>query len=333
MAEVPVTDEHRLAQCLSSLVAVVMAVITEDGRLQQANRGLRRILNVADDMLPETMDVRRFFIQPSFQQLLSMQAEAGNPVYEGILNIGDINAQCHSLIGQVHRSGSQLLVIGEYDVADMERLNAQVIELNEKLAFAQRNLARANRKLQASEAQLINMSLTDPLTGLANRRRLMEFLQNELERNRRYQEPFSVIMADIDFFKKVNDSFGHDMGDKVLTGFASLMKDSIRSVDLVARLGGEEFIIVMQNTSLEEATAKAEKLRAKTEQLDFDGMPHGITASFGVADFLGSSDVSTLLKHVDEAVYASKHGGRNRVSIYTAETSQHGATEGKPELA
>ncbi len=318
-------DDNLLAQCLNSLVAVVVAFVGEDGRLLQANRGCRRILDIADENRPLGEDIRGFFIHPTFAQLLDMPAEGGRPIYEGILNVGDINTHCRSLIGAVHRRGHRLLVVGEYDVVEMERLNAQVMDLNEQLASAQRDLSRGNRKLQESEARLITLSLTDPLTGLANRRRLMEFLQNEMERNKRYAEPFSIIMTDIDSFKKVNDGFGHDVGDEVLLAFSTLLKDHVRSVDLVARLGGEEFIIVMPNTSLEEAMAKAERLRAATELLYFDSMQRGVTASFGVADSPGTADVNSLLKHVDEAVYASKHGGRNRVTAYAATMGETGS--------
>lgn len=305
-------------RCLNPLKAVVVALVAEDGQLLLANQGCRRVLNITDDALPLSQDVRSFFVQPSFAHLLSIQPEIGQPIYQGIINIGDINSQCRSLIGAVHRAGGQLLIVGEFDVVEMERLNAQVIELNEQLASTQRDLSRSNRKLHESEAKLITMSLTDPLTGLANRRRLMEFLQSEIDRNQRYQEPFSIIMTDIDFFKKVNDGFGHDVGDEVLLGFSKLMKKNMRSIDLVARLGGEEFIIVMPNTSLEEAMIKAERLRADTELLYFDSMQRGITASFGVAEFQGAEVANGLLKRVDDAVYASKHSGRNCVTANTA---------------
>lgn len=320
MIEILSKDDNCFMQCLNPLVAVVFALVSEDGQLLQANQGCRRLLNITDNDLPLTKDVRNFLIQPSFAQLLSLQTEAGRPIYAGIINVGNTETFCRSLIGAVYLKGNQLLIVGEYDVAEMEMLNAQVIELNEQLASMQRDLSRSNRKLQESEAQLITMSLTDPLTGLANRRRLMEFLQNEMKRNNRYQEPFSIIMTDIDFFKKVNDGYGHDVGDEVLLAFSKLMQDGMRSIDLVARLGGEEFIIVMPQTTLKDAIQKAERLRAETEQMYFDSMQRGVTASFGVAEFQNSSDVNILLKQVDEAVYASKHGGRNRVTAYKATT-------------
>lgn len=303
--------------CLDPLNAVVVARISEYGQLLQANHGCRRIMGIADDsqFLPE--DVRNFFIQPSFPQLLAVHPEPGHPVYQGIITMGNINTRCRSLTGAVYRTGQELLLLCEYDVAEMEILNTRVLGLNEQLAETQRNLARTNRRLQESESKLKAMSLADPLTGLANRRHLMEFLQSELDRSRRYGEPFSVIMADIDYFKQVNDGFGHDVGDEVLLAFANLMKSSMRTVDLVARLGGEEFIIAMPMVKLDGAVEIAERLRSKTQELRFTGMGKSITASFGVAQLQSGDSIEGLLKHADEAVYASKHNGRNNVTAHS----------------
>lgn len=307
-------NDHCLMNCLEPLVAVVFASVSTEGILLQANQGCRHILNITSDALPN--DIRHAFIQPTFAQLLAMPAEADRPVYEGILTVGDINTPCRSLVGSVHRNNGQLVIIGEYDIAEMERLNSQVIALNEELAAIQRELARSNRQLHENEKKLIEMSMTDTLTGMANRRHLMEHLQSEVYRYQRYQKPFSVIMADIDFFKHVNDEFGHEVGDEVLKIFSNLMKNSVRNVDLVARLGGEEFIIVLPNTMLSDALSKANQLRYDIEHLHFDCLKGRITASFGVAEFQENDDLSRLLKHADEATYHAKHLGRNCVICY-----------------
>ena len=158
------------------------------------------------------------------------------------------------------------------------------------------------------------LSLSDPLTGVANRRHLENFIQGAIERNKRYEEVFSVIMTDIDYFKQINDGYGHDVGDEVLRVFSRLLKDKMRIVDLVARFGGEEFFIVMPKAGLEQAMAKAEKLRMAVEQLNVEGMEKGVTSSFGVAEYVPGESAESLFKRVDEAVFASKHAGRNCVS-------------------
>jgi len=316
LAEIVERDLEVLAQHLEPLTAVVLALVAENGQLLHANQGCRRILSQIGYSPNPGGDISGFFVHPNLAELLAIQGDPMHPIYEGIINVGDVRAHCRSMIGVVYRQKDRLLVIGEYDVAEMEMFNAQVIQLNEQLASAQRDLSRANRKLQENEARLMALSLTDSLTGLANRRSLMEFLRTEINRYQRYQEPFSIIMTDIDFFKRVNDDFGHDVGDEVLMTFAALMKNNMRNVDLVARLGGEEFIIVMPQTALNEAKEKAERLRVETEQLHFDSMQRGVTASFGVTEFGSSDDAEAVLKRVDEAIYVSKHEGRNRTTAY-----------------
>lgn len=319
-AETGVANVSSLVSFLDPLYAVAFAILTEDGELVHANQGFLRILDTAR-MRGETGDVRSLFVHPTFAQLLSFASEVAGPVYRGIINVGNSSIFCRSLKGTVHRGGGQVLLVAEYDVVEMEALNAQVIELNEELAAAQREIARSNRKLRVSEARLRELSLTDPLTGLGNRRRLMDYLGDAIERYKRNQEPFSIVMADIDFFKKVNDTYGHDVGDDVLVAFARLLSSCIRSIDLVARLGGEEFVIVMVATPMYQAMQKAEQLRVATEQLSFANMQCGITGSFGVAEYLLGDGVDGLLKKVDECVYRAKHGGRNRVSAYVASRS------------
>lgn len=303
-----------LPGCLAPLAAVAVAQIAEDGRLLGANLGFKRLTQHTQLGAGPQPDVRSVFVNPSFNDLLAVHAEDGQPVYEGILNLADQHSICRSLVGTVHHFNGQLMLVAEYDVADMERLNAQVIELNLELAEVQRSLARANRTLQASEERLTQLSSTDPLTGLANRRHLMDFLQKAWLRSQRFDSTFSVIMADIDFFKAINDQHGHDQGDLVLKAVSAQMQAMVRKVDLVARFGGEEFVIVLQEAPLPAAVELAESLRQAVTELAFEAMPQGITCSYGVAQLGPDQTIEQLLKHADQALYQSKHGGRNRVT-------------------
>lgn len=303
-----------LQGCMAPLAAVVVAQVAEDGHLLEANLGFRRLTQRAHLEGESQPDVRSFFVSPCFNDLLAAHAKDGQPVYEGILTVADQHGICRSLIGAVHHFNGQLMLVAVYDVADMERLNAQVIELNLELAEVQRSLARANRTLQASEERLTQLSITDPLTGLANRRHLMDFLQQAWLRSQRFGSTFSVIMADIDFFKTINDQYGHDQGDRVLKAVSTQMQAMVRKVDLAARFGGEEFVIVLQEAPLHAAVEMAQRLRQSVTELAFDTMPHGVTCSYGVAQLVAGQTIEQLLKHADQALYQSKHTGRNRVT-------------------
>ncbi|MFA7382630.1 MAG: diguanylate cyclase [Desulfurivibrionaceae bacterium] len=158
-----------------------------------------------------------------------------------------------------------------------------------------------------------NQAGTDHLTGIMNRRRFTEFLDREMARRQRHAEPLSLIMFDIDHFKRVNDVYGHEIGDLVLREMAQLVGSAARRTDILARWGGEEFVILLPGTTGEAATGFAEKLRATIESHDFPQIGRA-TASFGVASLEEKeTDGTTLIKHADQAMYTAKQDGRNRV--------------------
>ncbi len=167
-------------------------------------------------------------------------------------------------------------------------------------------------------AELERLASTDPLTGLLNRRVFMERLEEQLLRYERDGSPVSVALLDVDHFKKVNDTYGHDFGDRVLVGLAGLLRDGVRKdIDVVARFGGEEFVVLLPDTDGPGARETADRLRAEFADLAFDS-PLGtrrFSASFGVADLTQGEDVTLLLKRADEALYRSKADGRNRVTL------------------
>jgi len=304
--------------CMAPLQAIVVAEITRDGKLLSANQGFERLLWRSGEADPNAADPSAVFLNPSFEQLLSVVCAPDQPLHQGILTVVDQLGSSHSLIGAVHQHGPHLLLVAEHDIAEMQRLNAQVIALNQDLSDAHRKLARVNRELQKSQQLLLQLSQTDPLTGLANRRELMERLEQALARARRYCGVFSVIMADIDFFKKVNDNYGHDVGDQVIKAVATMMAGAVRNTDLVARFGGEEIVVLVQEAALQVAAELAERLRLMASELHFDAIASGIRCSFGVAQYDAQVSVEQLLKQADLALYSSKHAGRDRVTCHGA---------------
>jgi diguanylate cyclase (GGDEF)-like protein len=168
------------------------------------------------------------------------------------------------------------------------------------------------------ERELEGLASTDALTGLHNRRAFLALANNEWERFQRYGRPLSMLMVDADHFKSINDNFGHDVGDKVLAQLASHCSDARRGSDIVARLGGEEFAILLPETDLASAALVAEKLRSSigAQTVEVDGTNIAITVSIGVAVAKRSiSDLDDLIKRADMALYAAKRGGRNRVAL------------------
>lgn len=184
-----------------------------------------------------------------------------------------------------------------------------------------RRVAELEQGLRAAQQEAVRLSITDALTNVCNRRHLMDELPREVERARRYTRPLSVVLCDIDHFKKINDTWGHAAGDEVLRAFSALLAGSMRrEIDWVARYGGEEFVIVLPETELSGAVTVAEKLRASTAELEVRVGEDVIrlTSSFGVSSLQTHWPEAplpeALIEQADLCLYQSKERGRNRVT-------------------
>lgn len=165
----------------------------------------------------------------------------------------------------------------------------------------------------AEEDRLRQLSDTDPLTGLANRRKLLKRLDEEISLSNRHAIPLSLMMLDLDHFKHINDTWGHLQGDDVLASLARHARDLLREEDLMARLGGEEFALVLPLTPRGHAERLAERLRRHIADHDFGIGPGNVTASIGIAEHRVGDARDVLLERADENLYAAKRGGRNQV--------------------
>ncbi len=171
--------------------------------------------------------------------------------------------------------------------------------------------------------QVRQMAITDPLTGLFNRRHFFEAARVEFERSRRYQHKLALIMMDVDFFKQVNDRHGHMVGDSVLLALAQLFHENLREVDLVARYGGEEFVILLPETDTTRAVQVAERIRQALLKpiLRQRNLEVTISISFGVADANGCADLETLIHHADEALYSTKATQRGFITAWAGDVA------------
>ena len=159
-------------------------------------------------------------------------------------------------------------------------------------------------------------SKRDPLTDLANRRELLDKMKEEQRRQLRQQKTFTLVLGDIDDFKKMNDTYGHDAGDHILKTVAQLLKDQVRGIDCPCRWGGEEFLIMLIETSIENGKNVAERIRDKIEKnhFSFHGTPIPVTMTFGLSQFQGVNDtLDSCIKRADKAMYEGKRRGKNRV--------------------
>lgn len=210
-----------------------------------------------------------------------------------------------------------MFVVLYFFVQEQERSNAQAKHTREEAITAKTELELAYCRLQENEAKIRELMLTDPLTGLPNRRFLDQRLQEEVKRVRRYGNSVCIIMTDLDHFKLVNDKYGHAVGDATLQMFSHILQDSIRSVDFVARYGGEEFVVLLPETLVDGAVQLAERIREQTAARNIPTADKKLSASFGVTRVRGDESIYDALGRADQALYKAKEKGRNTVTFMT----------------
>ena len=164
------------------------------------------------------------------------------------------------------------------------------------------------------QRQAEKMAETDPLTNIYNRRKFSRLLDQEIQRVERYDRFLSVVLLDIDHFKKVNDTYGHDTGDNVLRRITELIKENIRMTDILARYGGEEFVIILPETDVKGASRQIERMRKIIEKTSFDGAGN-LTISAGITSYMGGDSCKSMITRADKALYLAKEEGRNRVRV------------------
>ncbi|MGK7345093.1 MAG: diguanylate cyclase [Candidatus Nitrospinota bacterium M3_3B_026] len=222
----------------------------------------------------------------------------------------DGHALCAPLIAGGQRLGA--LNLNGSDKGFFDNIDFNTVELVTQMISAALNNARAMSKLR-------RMAITDGLTRLYNHRHFHEILGLEFERASRYGQPLSLVMMDIDFFKRINDTHGHPVGDTILADLAERLKKHVRKIDTLARYGGEEFAILLPQTGVDKARVLAERIRRDTERRPFrtekEGL--GVTVSLGVCGMEtdGAGSPAELVNKADEALYRAKREGRNRVIV------------------
>jgi diguanylate cyclase (GGDEF)-like protein len=200
-------------------------------------------------------------------------------------------------------------IIKEEQHRYLEHLN---LHLTEEVQARTKELEEANKFLEVEKRLFKELYVTDQLTGLSNRYKLRDLFEFEKKQILRYNADMSVMLIDIDHFKLVNDNYGHNMGDAVLKKIATLLKESVRESDIVARWGGDEFIIITPKTTLSQSLSLAEALRQRIKKHLFEDVGY-LTASFGVTAYKNMDTLEKIIQRADQALYNAKESGRDNV--------------------
>jgi diguanylate cyclase (GGDEF)-like protein len=295
-----VRRNEELEQLHAALDQVDYGVILLDHafRARYINRAFRSMANIPDAMTQS---------QPTFEQIL-VHGRAQNAF--AVPN-DQVDYYIEQRLEQIRKGNSGPI---ELRWADGRVIRHQITSLrggSRMLTYTDiTDLARTTEKLE-------KLAATDGLTGLVNRRQFIALAESELARFRRYRRPMSMLLLDIDDFKSVNDRFGHDVGDRMIMHIAMLCDENKRDADVVARVGGEEFAVLLPETSLDDSCAVGERLRrlVAARPLEDGGRNIPVTVSVGVAEFEASmTGVSDLMKLADRMLYQAKRAGRNRTA-------------------
>jgi len=265
---------------------------------------------------------RIVYVNPAFERLLGYSADEVLGKSPRIFNGPDTDSHTRYRIRKALREGKGIRTeILKYTRDGQTRwLDMNMVPLRDAQGVIthygciERDLTRYKK----IERQLANMALFDSLTGTLNRPAFYQHAEKEFARSKRYFRPLSVIMLDIDHFKRINDQYGHHGGDQVLQIFAEACTEVIRSTDVMGRVGGEEFALLLPDTPMKAAFNLAERLRQRINKYPYlaGDMLIEVTASLGVAELHNNDrEFRALLKRADEALYDAKHAGRNRVKI------------------
>ncbi len=289
------------------------SVAHEISLLAQGATGFSEVAESVLEIAGDVMDAAGFLL--TLGDTLHMSGESGQALYE--------RAREQSLVPHLLNTLDNNKPVPNRGEAVFEPLKTRDLEgwLGVWGTFDNGELALFQKIAEAAAPVLENARLlerlereatTDPLTGLANRRFFILRLEEEIARARRANDDLSLIMLDIDHFKSVNDTFGHPAGDHVLKTIARLLEESVRLEDIVGRLGGEEFAILLPNTGREGTLEVAERIRQGAPEMDVD-LDRDITVSLGAATAARIDKADTLISRADDALYTAKHTGRNRV--------------------
>ena len=301
--------EGLLKQIADLIQAMRSQIQKEKGELEQFLKQLTRQLQEIDINIQDQFQSHRDShndgkelhktVNHEVQQIASSVEQATE-----LSNLKDVVQQ------RVETISKHMALYQKSEAVRLQQAEEKVKDLSQQLSIMQSESDRLQQRIVNER----NLAMIDPLTGISNRLAYNERLETEFARWQRYKTPLTMAVWDIDKFKSVNDTYGHQAGDKVLTIVAKLLSKQVRETDFVARFGGEEFVLLMPETPIEQALKVADNLRQSIEQCEFHFKDRRVpvTISCGLAQFADSDKAETVFNRADSALYKAKHSGRNR---------------------
>lgn len=309
----PGIDDEQLPAVINDIADIVSTLgsqaVTEKQEYEEFLKTLTERLNELDQYVRQTSDDETKAIKERdvISQAVKDEVSGLRTHVEDASDLEQLKSSVSNHIDTLNQHFEQYT---KSDHEQFDKSQKQIKELNKRLHAMEEESQELRKEAEKSR----HLALKDALTGIWNRQALNEMMEKEHDRWQRYQRPLSIVIWDVDFFKRVNDNYGHDAGDKVLKTIARIFQQATRDADFIARFGGEEFVGVFPETRLEDALALANKIRKKiaTSKFHYEQKPVPITASAGLATFSPGDSIEDVFKRADKALYQAKETGRNR---------------------
>lgn len=295
---------------LDPLRAVAVVIFDSNGDVIEANEGFRFSL------APEASgNVAQRIAEPPLGQLVKMQPDETGLLYTGLITLNIGHGLTRAFAGSVFRRNQLFMLAAELDISAFESLSGENERLNQELEESRKLLSKRNHSLQKLQEEMEAFKRNDGLTGLANMKLLDSRVSEEILRWERYRRPLALLLMDMDNFSSINDEFGREVGDELLQHVATILNGATRTLDLVARYGGQEFAILLPETNEMGAMIVAERLRMDLEGQLILPLLRPLTASFGVALLQPDEKREAFYARSGRAVKYSKAHGRNCIAI------------------
>lgn len=293
-----------------------MAILSRDGGVIDANRGFLQFCGTSEHPTPATViNAAACFVEPRFDELCQTAGGDSGICYRGLITLAHPSGPRRTFSGCVRRYGAGLFLSAELDIAAFERLSGENDFLTAQLIEAKRQLSQHVRALESARRQAELAKATDALTDLPVRSQLDEKLSEVLQHWERFKRPLALLIMDLDEFHEVNERYGREAADEILRHVATIINQSVRSLDYPVRYGGKEFAVLLPETNEMGALIAAERLRMELEEQIILPMVRPLTASFGVATYVSGETREQFYGRAERAVRHSKVSGRNRVTL------------------